>query len=463
VKKDNPWWKDGLNGVVGFGKGVIIDGGWGLVKGVGYMAGFGPKDWDWHNVWNSYKAIETLGAPLSLPGAFALPSVRKTWANTGKDFIALDEWKKDKGRAAGKVVFNIVTLGIPATRLGMAGKAGDAALAITRGVNKVDVVGHGLNLGVRVGVKGTTAGLDAIKNLHVGEGLTHLPKIHVNGLNRLTEPITPKADPPHFELKNPNVSAPHSPSAVHETPHAKPTVRQLTDHVASKFEHDAHHIDPLKHEPASVGSHGTAGNSGHDNPPPSDNNGPSNKGENKTPGLIRQDDKFHSEYNSKNQRKSHLNAEGDLVPANPEGNATVVDHIVGRDPAKSDSPFTSLSAEGANAKAFGSNRIRVDLEHLQADIASGKLQGVDAYSPERVQGLIQENANKIAGKHVDLTIPPGSTKAQAEEYSRALGLSNSKAKRIAQRMIDMMNTRRDQEWLIRGTVPSKYIEGPFGG
>ncbi|HEU5157285.1 MAG TPA: hypothetical protein VFU43_09825 [Streptosporangiaceae bacterium] len=44
-----------------------------------------------------------------------------------------------------------------------------------------------------------------------------------------------------------------------------------------------------------------------------------------------------------------------------------------------------------------------------------------------------------------------------------MGLSNSKAKRIAQRMIDMMNTRRDQEWLIKGTVPRKYIEGPFGG
>ncbi|MDT3396802.1 hypothetical protein RKE29_09130 [Streptomyces sp. B1866] len=213
----------------------------------------------------------------------------------------------------------------------------------------------------------------------------------------------------------------------------------------------------------SAGGHadGPGSGGGHEGPPPPGDS-PAGPGDRK-PGLIRQDDHFTAEHNAKGQRKAHLNAHGDLVPANPDGNASVVDHVVGRDPAKSDSPFISLSSEGAHAKAFGSNRIRVDLERLERDLASGRLQGVEVYPPERVQSIIQENADRIAGRHVDLTIPPGSTKAQAEEYARSLGLSNSKAKRIAQRMVDMMNTKRDQEWLIKGVVPREYIEGPFSG
>ncbi|WP_171116532.1 MULTISPECIES: hypothetical protein [unclassified Streptomyces] len=88
---------------------------------------------------------------------------------------------------------------------------------------------------------------------------------------------------------------------------------------------------------------------------------------------------------------------------------------------------------------------------------------MEVYSPERVQSIIQQNANEIAGKPVDLTVPPNATRAQALEHAQSMGLSKSKAKRIAQRMIDMMNTRRDEEWLIKGVVPREYIEGPFGG
>jgi ADP-ribosyltransferase exoenzyme len=262
VKKDDPWWKDGLNGALGFGKGVVIDGGWGLIKGVGYMAGFGPKGWDWHNVWNSYKAIETLGAPLVLPGAVALPSVRKAWVTTGKDFIALSEWKKDKGRAAGKVVFNIVTLGVPETRLGMAGKAGDAALAVTRGVNKVDVVGHGLNFGIRAGAKGVSAGLDAMKTLRLGEGLTHLPKIRVHGLDRLPDAPAPKIDPGHFDPGEPKL-----PGTGHDVPHPKPTVRQVADHVESKYQHDLQHLDQPRHESVKAGGGHSASAGAHPHEP----------------------------------------------------------------------------------------------------------------------------------------------------------------------------------------------------
>ncbi|MER6250805.1 hypothetical protein ABT224_05370 [Streptomyces sp. NPDC001584] len=176
--------------------------------------------------------------------------------------------------------------------------------------------------------------------------------------------------------------------------------------------------------------------------------------------LMRQDDDFYSELNSRGQRKSHLNENGDLVPANPEGQASIVDHVVGRDPKKSDSPYTSLSSDGADTKDFGNGKIKIDLPRLEQDIASGRAQGVSIHSPADVQSAIQASANEIAGRHVDLTVPPNSTRPAIEEAARELGLSNTKTKRIAQRMMDMMNTRRDQEWLIKGIVPSDYISGP---
>lgn len=304
VQKDNPWWKDGLNGAVGFGKGVVVDGAWGMVKGVGTMAGFGPKGWDWHNAWNSYKAIETLGLPLMVPGAIALPSVRKAEIGFGKDFVAWDEWKKDKGRAAGKVGFNVLTLGIPETRLGMAGKAGDAALAITKGANKVDVVGRGFSLGLRAGSKGLTAGIDAVKNLHVGEGLSQLKGIHVNGLDGLHAPA-PKVDPGHFDLKDPKVSTPHESPGVHESPLAKPTVRQVADHVENKYPRDTQHPGRSEHEPTTVGgkqqdraadvhAHDNAGGGNRTLPRPSHGTDPSSPRDPATAGGGRHGDSGHA-------------------------------------------------------------------------------------------------------------------------------------------------------------------------
>jgi hypothetical protein len=45
--------------------------------------------------------------------------------------------------------------------------------------------------------------------------------------------------------------------------------------------------------------------------------------------------------------------------------------------------------------------------------------------------------------------------------AKQFGLGKKKTARIAQRMKDMMHTRRDSEWLIKGIVPREYIKGPF--
>ena len=35
------------------------------------------------------------------------------------------------------------------------------------------------------------------------------------------------------------------------------------------------------------------------------------------------------------------------------------------------------------------------------------------------------------------------------------------AAEMRQRVVDMLNTRRDEEWLIKGKVPRKYVRGPY--
>ncbi|WP_327281043.1 hypothetical protein [Streptomyces sp. NBC_01205] len=82
------------------------------------------------------------------------------------------------------------------------------------------------------------------------------------------------------------------------------------------------------------------------------------------------------------------------------------------------------------------------------------------HSPDQVQQAIQSSADGIAGRPVDLSVPPGSSRPEIEAAAAELGLGKTKTKRIEQRMVDMMNTQRDQEWLIKGIVPRGYITGP---
>ncbi|MEU1313252.1 hypothetical protein ABZ419_30755, partial [Streptomyces cinnamoneus] len=211
---------------------------------------------------------------------------------------------------------------------------------------------------------------------------------------------------------------------------------------------------------ADSGTGDTGSGSGDHTPPGSYRPGPDGE----VPKIKRHDADFSDTHNNKGQRKSYLNADGDLVPANPNGDASIVDHIVGREPKKSESPYTSTSEDGANAKDYGGQKIQIDLPRLVEDIAKGKVKGVEVYSPKEVEAAIQQAADKTAGQHVDLTVPRDTPHAEidarAAEIAKELGLGKAKTKSLAQRMKDMMHTRRDSEWLIKGIVPHDYITGP---
>lgn len=181
------------------------------------------------------------------------------------------------------------------------------------------------------------------------------------------------------------------------------------------------------------------------------------------PGMVfRQDRDFRARANSRGLLKSHLDTDGNLVPANPAGTTTVRQHILGglRPGLKSDSPYTSFLGSGSG-KWYGDYEIRVDRTRLQADIDAGKLRSVEILPPARVQAELQDSINSIAGRPVDVRLTPGALPDQVKAFAEGLGLSRGKTTDIRHEIQAMLNTQRDGEWLIKGVIPKEYITGPY--
>jgi outer membrane lipoprotein SlyB len=157
--------------------------------------------------------------------------------------------------------------------------------------------------------------------------------------------------------------------------------------------------------------------------------------------VYRQDNNPNSPKGSKPGRvKSHINEDGDLVPANKDGKATIQDHIRGSEPRKSDSPYTSFSeGKPGIGKKYGENIIELDINTLKKDIANGKVKDVEIIRPEEVQSELQSKLDEAKQRH--------------ESNPTEKNLERVEA---AQR--DLNNATRDRETLIKGEVPSKYIK-----
>jgi hypothetical protein len=113
--------------------------------------------------------------------------------------------------------------------------------------------------------------------------------------------------------------------------------------------------------------------------------------------IIRQDNDFAALVNHKGKPKSHVAEDGSLLPANPKGSATPLEHFYGSDPAKGDSPYTSfLTEKGGVAKTYGNSEIELDLPRLQADIQSGHLKNVEILTPEQISSAIKSEIDQIA-------------------------------------------------------------------
>ena len=185
--------------------GLIVDGVWGTIKGLGTLVGFGG----WDAMGQAWKGLAQLATGLTLsmmPGAqlafWALPDKalpswfresRNTMKQTGKALLAWDEWGKNPARAAGAVTFNVLTTVFTGGEGAAAAGAGKAG-AVAKAVSLAGKAGKIIDPMTYV-MKGAGAGLskvgDIAKNLK-GVGKIDIPTLPDGSVHlpdgRLLEP-----------------------------------------------------------------------------------------------------------------------------------------------------------------------------------------------------------------------------------------------------------------------------------
>ncbi|MFF5981699.1 ADP-ribosyltransferase [Streptomyces olindensis] len=181
--------------------GLIVDGVWGTIKGLGTLVGFGG----WEAMGQAWKGLAQLATGLvitAIPGAQTwfwtasdkdMPSwlrdSRTAMKETGKALVAWDQWGKNPARAAGAVTFNVVTTvftgGAGAAASG-AGKAGAVAKALSvagkagRVIDPMTYIAKGAGAGLSK-IGDITKGLKGVGNIDIPtlpDGSVHLPDGH---------------------------------------------------------------------------------------------------------------------------------------------------------------------------------------------------------------------------------------------------------------------------------------------
>ncbi|MHC0429495.1 hypothetical protein ACX6XY_04790 [Streptomyces sp. O3] len=171
VEESIPWYQS-YEYVGDFFEGVLVDGVWGTIKGLGTLVGV--DGWDAAGqAWTGLGKLLTglvVGAFEVVPGGAlavsALPDgkvtdwiddSRKAVVETGKALIAYDQWDTQPGRAAGATTFNVVTTVLTGGATGAAagaGKAGAVAKTLSlagkagRVIDPITYLGKGAGLGV---------------------------------------------------------------------------------------------------------------------------------------------------------------------------------------------------------------------------------------------------------------------------------------------------------------------------
>ncbi|KUL46915.1 hypothetical protein [Streptomyces regalis] len=180
--------------------------------------------------------------------------------------------------------------------------------------------------------------------------------------------------------------------------------------------------------------------------------------------LVRQDDFHMFQEDLKGLRKSYFDPDGGMIPANPEGKTTAFQHVAGAENAtrKSNSPFTSF-AEIGNHKVYGDMEFTLDAYKLGVDIKAGRLPDVGILPARDLQRLISDQIERAIGKRLDFTseLTGNSSRQDVLNFLKSHDVNPAKAGRFVSDVRVLLNTTRDQEWLIKGTIPKSYLEGPY--
>ncbi|QKW51355.1 hypothetical protein [Streptomyces buecherae] len=187
--------------------GFIVEGVWGTLKGLGGLVGL--QGWEtFKQSWKGLGQLATGLAILTVPGGLIaydlLPEGGvKNWARdslkttkeVGKSMVAWDEWRKNPGKAAGLVGFNVVTTVATggagaATKTGTAGKIAATAGKVGRAVDPMTYIvkagAAGLGKMPRIGdVTASLTGLTTVKGVELPDGSIRLPD------GQVFDPVSP--------------------------------------------------------------------------------------------------------------------------------------------------------------------------------------------------------------------------------------------------------------------------------
>ncbi|MFJ3518620.1 MULTISPECIES: hypothetical protein [unclassified Streptomyces] len=177
-----------------FGKGIVVDGIWGTLKGLGGLVGL--QGWDVFK--QSWTGLAKLGTGLGIamiPGVGPLfmaapddklPSwlrdSRTAMKETGKALLAWDQWGSNPGRAAGAVTFNVVTTVFTGGAGGAVSGAGKAG-AVAKTLSFAGKAGRAIDPMTYI-FKGAGAGFSKIGDVMAGlkgMGKFEVPSIDVDG------------------------------------------------------------------------------------------------------------------------------------------------------------------------------------------------------------------------------------------------------------------------------------------
>ncbi|GLX20587.1 hypothetical protein [Streptomyces lavendulae] len=213
--------------------GIIVDGIWGTIRGLGTLVGV--DGWDKAGqAWTGLAKLATGLAITTIPGvgtAFwmaddkQLPSwfrdSRTAMKETGKALVAWDEWGKNPARAAGAVTFNVLTTVFT-------GGAGTAAK--TGGIAKVlSVAGKAGKIIDPITYIGKAGSLAKLK---IGELFSNLGKVD-GAFPKIDDVVwkdLPKADAPGIKFPHPDDTVRLPDDALGRPQYFDKTTNQLLDH-----------------------------------------------------------------------------------------------------------------------------------------------------------------------------------------------------------------------------------------
>ncbi|WP_374704569.1 hypothetical protein [Streptomyces sp. NL15-2K] len=267
--------------------GLIVDGIWGTIKGLGTLVGFGG----WEAMGQAWKGLAQLATGLAIsavPGAAALfwtmpddkmPSwlrdSRTAMKETGKALVAWDEWGKNPARAAGAVTFNVLTTVFTGGAGGAAAGAGKAG-AVAKALSVAGKAGRVLDPMTYI-AKGAGAGLSKIGDIAAslkGVGNIDIPTLPDNAITlpegavKLpdgTVNLPEGAAIPEGATRLPdgNFQLPHDtpvvPAGTTKLPSADGSPAQYMDADGNLLDQHGNVIDSVDNAPTDVVDKGTSG------------------------------------------------------------------------------------------------------------------------------------------------------------------------------------------------------------